>query len=377
MDLNLNTEQKILKNSARDFLKKECPRDLFREMRESEEDYPKKLWKKMAELGWLGLSVPEEYEGAGLGLLELAVLFEEFGRAAMPGPMFASAISTLAILEGCPQEQKRNLLPEMVSGKLILTLAVEEPGAICDPEYITAKAVKQDDGYNSITGTKMFVPYAHIAHQLLVVARTEGEPGDKNGITLFLVGAQAQGINSIPIKTIAADKQFQVDLNNVLVSTENIVGKLNDGYALIKSVLQKATAIQCAEMVGGAHQELKMTAEYTKERVQFDRPVGTFQAVQHRLADMYIDVQAARWTTYQAIWRLSEGLPSTKEVALAKLITGKACQRVAFSAQQLHGGIGVDLDYDLHFYYRREKALELSLGTPAYHLESLADELKL
>ncbi len=376
MDFALNEEQKMIRNSARDFLKAECPKSVVKELEESDSGYLPELWQKMAELGWLGLSVPEEYDGAGLGLLELAVLFEEFGRAAMPGPMFATVISTLAILEGCTQEQKKNLLPEVVSGKLILTLAVEEPGAVCDPEYVTAKAVKQDDGY-SITGTKMFVPCANVAHWLVVVARTEGESGDKNGITLFLVDAQAQGLNRIPIKTIAADKQFQVELNDVYVSAENIVSKLNDGYALIKSILEKATAIQCAEMVGGANQELDLTSEYTKTRMQFDRPIGTFQAVQHRLADMYIDVHAARFTTYHAVWRLSEGLPSAKELAIAKLITGQSCQRVAFSAQQLHGGIGVDLDYDLHFYYRREKALELSLGTPAYHLEALADELKL
>ncbi len=376
MDFALNEEQKMIRNSARDFLKSECPKSVVRELEESDFGYLPELWNKMAGLGWLGLPVPEEYEGTGLGLLELAVLFEEFGRAAMPGPVFTTVISTLAILEGGTEEQKRKILPDVVSGKLILTLAMDEPGSICDPEYVTTRAVKHDDGY-SITGAKMFVPYANVAHRLVVVARTEGESGDKNGITLFLVDAQAPGIQLTAIKTIATDKQFQVDLSNVQVSAENIIGKLNDGYPLIKTTIEKAMAIQCAEMVGGAQQELDLTAEYTKTRIQFDRPIGTFQAAQHRLSDMYIDVQAARFSTYNAVWRLSEGLPSAKELAIAKLVTGKSCQRVAFSAQQLHGGIGVDLDYDLHFYYRREKALELTLGTPAYHLESLADVLNL
>jgi alkylation response protein AidB-like acyl-CoA dehydrogenase len=208
-----------------------------------------------------------------------------------------------------------------------------------------------------------------------LVARTAGNPGDEEGITLFAVDAKAQGINLTPVKTIAADKQFQVDFDNVSVSSDEVIGDPGGGLSVIRSVLEKAAAIQCAEAAGGAQQELDMTAKYTKEREQFDRPIGTFQAVQHRLADMYVDARAARWTTYQAVWRLSEGMPASRELAIAKAITSKACQRVAFSAQQLHGGIGVDMDYDLHFYYRRAKAFELKFGTPSFHLEALGAEI--
>jgi alkylation response protein AidB-like acyl-CoA dehydrogenase len=176
--------------------------------------------------------------------------------------------------------------------------------------------------------------------------------------------------------TIAADKQFEVVFDKVSVSDSDILGSLHKGLPMVKAVLRKATAIQCAVMVGGAQQELELTAEHTKTRIQFDRPIGTFQAVQHRLADMFVDVQGARWTTYQAVWRLSEGLPADREVTIAKAFSNIACQRVAASAQQLHGGIGVDKDYDLHFYFRRAKAFELSLGSTPFHLKTLEAELE-
>ncbi len=374
MDFAFNEEQKMLRDSARDFLKSECPTTVIGELEESDKGYSPKLWKKMARLDWMSIIVPEAYDGMGWGLLDLAVLFEEFGRAAMPGPMFATVMGTLAVLEGGTEAQKQRFLPEVAAGKLILTLAVEEPEAVYDPKFTAVRAIADTDGY-VINGTKRFVPYAHVADYLLVVARTSGDPGDEEGLAVFVVDAKAPGIGLTPIKTIAADKQYQVDFENVAVSSDDVMGKAGEGLGMVKAVLEKAAAIHCAEAAGGAQQELDMTAKYTKERQQFDRPIGTFQAVQHRLADMYIDVRAARWTTYQAVWRLSEGLESTRELSIAKAITSRACRRVAFSAQQLHGGIGVDMDYDLHFYFRRAKAFELKFGSPSFHLEALGAEI--
>lgn len=374
MDFAFSEEQKMLRDSARDFLKSECPKTMVGELEESDPGYSPKLWKKMAQLDWMSIIVPEAYDGMGWGLLDMAVLFEEFGRAAMPGPMFATVMGTLAILEGGTEAQKQKFLPHVVSGKLILTLAMEEPDAVYDPKFVGVRATGNNDRY-TINGTKLFVPYAHVANYLVVVTRTAGDPGDEKGITVFVVDAKSPGIRLTPIKTIAADKQFQVDFEDVAVSSDDVIGDLNNGISMVRAVLEKAAAIQCAEAAGGAQQELDMTAKYTKEREQFGRPIGTFQAVQHRLADMYIDARAARWTTYQAVWRLGEGLPAGRELAIAKAITSKACQRVAFSAQQLHGGIGVDLDYDLHFYYRRAKAFELKFGSPSFHLEALGAEI--
>jgi alkylation response protein AidB-like acyl-CoA dehydrogenase len=375
MDFSLSEEQEMLQKSARDFLSAECPKSLVREIEAGDLGYSPELWKRMAALGWMGLALPEEYGGAGFSLLDMAVLFEEFGRAAMPGPMFSTTVGALAVLEFGTEEQKKALLPKVATGELIMTMAMAEPEVNEDPRFIATRAALHDGGY-AITGTKLFVPYAHIADYTLVMTRTEGASGDDSGLTIFIVDAKAAGINLTPLITIAADKQFEVVFDNASVSDSDILGSLHKGLPMVKAVLRKATAIQCAVMVGGAQQELELTAEHTKTRIQFDRPIGTFQAVQHRLADMFVDVQGARWTTYQAVWRLSEGLPADREVTIAKAFSNIACQRVAASAQQLHGGIGVDKDYDLHFYFRRAKAFELSLGSTPFHLKTLEAELE-
>jgi alkylation response protein AidB-like acyl-CoA dehydrogenase len=375
MDFALSEEQEMLRKSARDFLSSECPKSVVREIEAGDEGYSPALWKKMAGLGWMGLALPEEYGGADLTLLDLAVLFEEFGRAAMPGPMFSTiAMGALPVLGWGTEEQKKKLLPKVAAGELMLTMAMSEPEVNEDARFVATQATSQGNGF-TITGTKLFVHYASIADFILTVARTAGTPGDDEGITVFVVDAKAPGIVLTPLTTIASDKQFEVVFDKVSVSSGDILGTLNNGLPLVRAAASKAAALRCAEMVGGAQMELEMTAEHTKTRIQFERPLGTFQAVQHRLADMYIDINGARWITYQALWRLSEGLPADKEVAVAKAFANNACQRVAFSAQQLHGGIGVDTDYDLHFYFRRAKAFELTLGSTPFHLKALEAEI--
>jgi alkylation response protein AidB-like acyl-CoA dehydrogenase len=375
MDFALSEEQEMLRKSARDFLGAECPKALVRKVEENESGYSPELWKKMAELGWMGLALPEKYGGAGLSLLDMAILFEEFGRAAVPGPMFCTVVmGALPILEWGTEEQKQAILPKVAAGELILTMAMAEPGVNEEPGFIATKAVSKGDGF-LINGTKLFVPYAHIADYMLVVARTEGNPGDEKGLTVFIVSSKAQGIKLTPLATIAADRQFDVHFDNVNVSSKGILGSLHQGSSLIRETLKKTAAIQCAVMVGGAQQEMEITAEHTRNRAQFERPIGTFQAVQHKLADMYVDVNGARWTTYQAVWRLSEGFAADREVAIAKAFANIACQRVAFAAQQLHGGLGVDKDYDLHFYFRRAKALALTLGSTPFHLKTIESEI--
>jgi alkylation response protein AidB-like acyl-CoA dehydrogenase len=375
MDFALSEEQEMLKKSARDFLSAECPKSLIRQIEESELGYSPELWKKMAGLGWMGLALPEKYGGAGLSLLDLAVLFEEFGRAATPGPMFCTtALGALPILDWGTEEQKKAFLPKVAAGELLLTMALAEPKVNEDPRFITTRAMTKDDDF-LVHGTKLFVPYAHIADLLLVVARTKGVAGDRKGITLLIVDRKAQGIDITQLVTIAADKQFEVKFDKVFASSNYVLGSLHNGLSLIRETLKKATVLQCAVMLGGAQQELEITAEHTKNRVQFERPIGTFQAVQHRLADMFIDVNGTRWTTYQAVWRLSEGLPADREVAIAKAFANISCERVAFSAQQLHGGVGVDKDYDLHFYFRRAKAFALTLGSTPFHLKTLEAEI--
>jgi alkylation response protein AidB-like acyl-CoA dehydrogenase len=376
MDYELEEEQQMLRQAAREFLRAECDKAVLRELEASESGHSAPLWKRMAELGWMGIAVPEEYGGAGWGLLGLGVLFEEIGRAAFDSPLLATSLAGLLILEGGTDSQREQILPRVTSGERILSLALAEPEVSNDPRFVSVAARPEGDGY-SISGTKLFVPYANVADQILVVVRTEGVPGDEEGISLVLVDGGAPGIRLAPLQTIAPDRQYQVDLDQVRVSSDRVLGVPGQALPVLRSVLAKASAIRCAEMLGGAEHSLEVTAEYTKGRIQFDRPIGTFQAVQHRLADMFTDIQGSRWTTYQALVRLSQGVPAGRELAIANAFTTEACVRVAFGAQQLHGGIGIDLDYDLHFYFRRAKALELSFGSAPLHLEALEREIGL
>lgn len=370
MEFTLNEEQEMLKKSAQDFLRNECGKKVLKELEESETGFSERLWKGMAELGWMGIVVPEAHGGVELGLLDLAVLFEEYGRAALNGPMLGTVMGTLALLQGGSEKQKEDMLPRIASGDLVNSFALEEPEVAYDPKCVALRAEAEDGGY-VLRGTKLFVPYATVADQLFVVARTDGEPGDEDGISLFVVDAKTSGIQSTPLKAFAGDKQFEVVFDGVRVSSDDLIGSLNGGLALVQSILEKATAVQCAEMVGGAQYELDITAEYSRTRVQFNRPIGTFQAVQHRMADMYMDVLGARLTSYQALWRLGEGMEASREVAIAKAFTSNAVRRVAFSAQQLHAGMGYDLDHELHYYYRRAKNLELKLGSAPAQLTAL------
>jgi alkylation response protein AidB-like acyl-CoA dehydrogenase len=374
MDFTLTEEQEMFKDMARKFFEAECDVSMVRKIEASESGHIPELWAKMAELGWFGIIVPEEYDGIDLSLLEVAILFEEVGRAAFDGPVMCSLMGTLAILEGGTDAQKKHLLPEIAMGEQILTMAMEESEASYDPRFVSIGAVSKDADY-VINGKKLFVPYANVADQILVVARTQGNPGDAEGITVLMVDAKDPGISLTPLQTVAPDRQFQLDFKDVTVSSDNILGELNKGLPLVKSVIEKATAIQCAEMVGGAEQEMYATAQYAKEREQFGRPIGTFQAVQHHLANMYTDVQGSRWTTYLALSLLSQGQPASKEVAMAKAFASNACQRISYNATQVHGGMGVDTDNDLHFYFRRSKARDLRFGPSVIHLKALEAEL--
>ncbi len=370
MDFELNEEQEMLKTSARDFLKKKVNKDVIRELSESPTGFDKKLWKAMVKLDWPAIIVPEKYNGIGWSMIELAVLFEEFGRAAFNGPMLASLTGTLTVMEGGSEDQKAELLSKLAAGKTILTMALNEPNVAYDMSQISLKAEDQGDQY-LLSGRKIMVPYAELADFLVVAVRSASSPGDPDGISLLLVDRRDKGISLSAMPILGGEKTYQVDFDGVTVPAANLVGKADQGLPMLKAALEKTTIVQCAEMVGNAQQELEMTANYTRERVQFGRAIATFQSVQHRLSDMFIDVQGARWVTYQAAWRLSEDMSATRETAIAKIICNRTVRNVAFSAQQLHGGMGVDTDYDLHWYYTRAKALELKLGSSPARMENL------
>jgi alkylation response protein AidB-like acyl-CoA dehydrogenase len=376
MNLALSEEQEMLRKMARDFLTDKLPKTVVKEIEQSEAGYSAELWQEMAGLGWMGLALPEKYGGSGMSFLDLAILLEEMGRACLPGPYFSSVIlGGLAIADAGSNEQKQAYLPKIASGEIIFTLALTEASAQYNAD-IETKATADKDGY-VINGTKLFVPDAHIANYMLVVARTDAKAKGEEGLTIFIVDGKSPGISSTVLNTIANDKLCQVVFKNVKVAKENILGELNQGWKEVQKIIQRAAVAKCCEMVGCIQQALDMTVSYAKERKQYDRPIGSFQVIQHYCADMATDVDGTRLSAYQAAWMLSEGLPCAKEIAIAKAWAGEACQRVMALAHQIHGAIGVTIDHDLQYYTRRAKAAEVSFGDANFYREVVAQEMGL
>jgi len=377
MDLAFSEEQEMLKKMARDFLTDKFPKTAVKEIEESELGYSPEIWKEMAELGWMGLVFPEEYGGAEMTFLDLAMLLEEMGRACLPGPYFSTVVlGGLPILDAGSEEQKQEYLPKIANGEAIFTLALTESSARYDAAAIEVKAAADNDAY-ILNGTKLFVPDANVADYMLVVARTDEKSRGEDGITIFIVDAKSPGISCIVLKTIANDKLCEVVFDQVRVPKGNILGQLNQGWSEVKKIIERAAVGKCCEMVGCIQQALDMTIDYAKERKQYDRPIGSFQVIQHYCVDMITDVEGTRLSAYQTAWLVSEGLPCTQEVAIAKAWAGEACQRVMALAHQIHGAIGVTIDHDLQYYTRRAKAAEVTFGDASFYREIVAQEMGL
>jgi alkylation response protein AidB-like acyl-CoA dehydrogenase len=374
MDLGLDEAQQMLKNAARAFLDTECPDSYVRAMEQDERGYTPELWQKMAEQGWLGLMIPEKYGGVELSFLDLAILLEEMGKSMLPGPFFSTVVmATMTILDSGSDEQKRDLLPRIAAGQLILALALLEPTARWDADGIKTTAKRKGEDY-VINGTKLFVLNANVSDYLIVAARMSET---KDDISLFLVPNDAEGVSRTTLKTIALDKQSEVLFEDVTVAASALIGDHGKGWDTIRKVLQWGAVGKCAEMVGGSQQVLDMTVEYVQQRVQFGRPIGSFQAIQHHCANMATDVEGIRYITYQAAWRLSEELPSEREVALAKAWVSEAYRRVCALGHQCHGAIGFTKEHNMQLYSRRAKAAELAFGDSDFHLESVAQAIGL
>jgi alkylation response protein AidB-like acyl-CoA dehydrogenase len=374
MDVNFSEEQKLIKSSAKEFLEAEVPKDVVRELEESEEGYSPELWQKIAELGWIGLNIPEEYDGMGMNFLDLVILLEEVGYNLLPGPFFSTLIAAFPIILGGDEEQKMEYLPKIAEGKLRMSLALTEPTATFDPSGIDMEAVPQGDEY-IINGTKLFVEHAHTADDLVVVARTR--PGDRaeDGLTLFIIDAKAPGVRISIIPTIGLDKLCEVNFTDVRISNTNIVGPADRGWDILKSTLQRAPAGKCAEMLGGMRAALDMINAYVKKRVTYGNPVSSYQVVQHYLANIWIDVETSKNLVSLAAWKICEGLPCGKEVSAAKAWVGKSFTRVTERCVQMHGAIGLVREHDIGLYYRNARACDLAFGDSQYQREVIAREM--
>lgn len=376
MDPRLSEEQEILQKSARDFLSEKCPKSLVKELEKDEKGNSPQLWREIADLGWLGLVFPEKYGGSGMSFLDLAVLLEEMGRACFPGPFFSTVIlGGLPILDMGSDEQKEKYLPEIISGKAIFTMALTEASGKYEASAIKVKAAEEKNTY-VINGTKLFIPDASVADYFLCVARTDAKAKKpEDGISVFIVDAKSPGITTTVLKTIARDKQCEVIFRQVKVRKENILGKLNQGWGEVQKIIERAAIAKCCEMVGGMQAVLDMTVAYVKERVQFDVPVGVFQAVQHHCVNILVDVEGSRAAAYDAAWRVSTGRPYSDEAAITKAWVSDAYYRVVTSGTQAHGGVAIIEDHDMPLYYRRAKAAELAFGDARFHRKTVARKM--
>ncbi len=379
MDFGFNQEQELLRSTARKFFENECGSEFVRARMEEPAGVTDAFWTKLAEQGWLGLVYPEEHGGTGLGFVDLTVLMEEMGRAVMPGPFFSTVLlGGLAILEAGSAGQKKEWLGRIAAGEARTTLALTEPSARWDAGGITT-AARERSGRYSLTGTKLFVLDAHLADVLVVAARTRESQPPEQGVSLFLVPRDAAGLRVTLLPTMDQTRKLcEVQLDDVTVGADALLGARDGGWAPLARVLDRATVALCAEMCGGAQKVLDMTTEYAKIRVAFGKPIGSYQGVKHRAADMLVEVENAKSLTYYAAWAVDENAPDAGMAAsMAKAYVSDAYRRVAGAGIQLHGGIGFTWEHDLHLYFKRAKSSEFTFGDATYHRERVAQLIPL
>jgi alkylation response protein AidB-like acyl-CoA dehydrogenase len=377
MDFELIEEQRILQRTAQEFLKKECPKELVRSLDESEEGYSLELWNKMAELGWMGLILPEAYGGSEWSFLDMVILLEEMGYNICPGPFFSTTVlGGLTVLRAGNEAQKKEILPKVSSGDLILTLAMNEAEGGLEPVGIQTRAEKQGDAY-VLDGIKLFVPDGHLAHKLLIVARTSDNKDPAQGLTIFLADTGIDGMTINQLKSIARDKQCEVVLDGVRLPEGCILGTVDQGFAIISEIMRYAAVARAAEMIGGARAAMDLAMSYAHERTQFGRPIGTFQAMQHYLADMWVEIYGARNLIYKAAWKLSEGQSAEMEAAMAKGRAGLVSRKATITAHRIFGAISFTMEHDLHLYTRRALAGDMAQGDADFQHESVARSLGL
>jgi alkylation response protein AidB-like acyl-CoA dehydrogenase len=379
MDFGFNQEQELLRNTARKFFENECTSEFVRARMAEPAGVTDAFWRKLAEQGWLGLIYPEEYGGSGLGFVDLTVLMEEMGRAVMPGPFFSTVLlGGLAILEAGSTAQKKEWLTKLAEGEAKATLAFTEPNARWDAGAVTATA-RESGGTFTLNGTKLFVLDAHVADVIVVVARTREGKRPEEGLSLFLVPRGARGLDVKLLPTMDQTRKLcEVALRDVAVSADAVLGPRDGAWTPLSRVLDRATVALCAEMCGGAQRVLDMTTEYAKIRIAFGKPIGAYQGVKHRAADMLVEVENAKSLTYYAAWAVDENVPEAPLAAsMAKAYVSDAYRRTAGAGIQLHGGIGFTWEHDLHLYFKRAKSSEFTFGDATYHRERVAQLINL
>jgi alkylation response protein AidB-like acyl-CoA dehydrogenase len=379
MDFGFSQEQELLRATARKFLENECTSGFVRARMEEPAGVTDDFWAKLAEQGWLGLIYPEEHGGSALGFVDLTVLMEEMGRVVMPGPFFSTVLlGGLAIREAGSAAQKKEWLTRIASGQAKTTLAWTEPSARWDAAGVTCAARESKDGF-VLNGTKLFVLDAHLADVLVVVVRTSEGRTPEEGTSLLLVPKGTRGVDVKLLPTMDQTRKLcEVSFKDAAVPGDALMGTKGAAWPTLARVVERATVALCAEMCGGAQRVLDMTTDYAKIRVAFGKPIGTYQGVKHKAADMLVDVENAKSLTYYAAWAVDENAPEAPLAAsMAKAYVTDAFRKVAGAGIQLHGGIGFTWEHDLHLYFKRAKSSEFTFGDATYHRERVAQLINL
>ncbi len=373
MDLELTKEHKMLRESVAHFIKKENPFDRVRELKKDPLGYTKKIWKKMARLDWMGLIFPEEFGGSGMDFSYVMVLLEEFGKGLLPEPWISTVLlGGNLVLMGGSDEQKEEILPLICEGKLFMALAYLEDGGGYDTRYCTTRAVKNDQGF-SISGKKIFVTDGCAADKFIISARTSKGISDGEGITLFILPEKAEGLKITPLKTMDGRNAAIFDLDNVQVSCDDIIGIQDKGHSILAEAVDQATIGLCAEMAGGMETALNITVRHLTDRIQFGKPIGSFQATQHKAADMFIQKELALSSVYYATASIAENIKGKRQViSTAKAKCSSAYLDITKTAVQLHGAFGFTNESDISLFIKRAKVTDVLFGDAGYHQKRYA-----
>jgi alkylation response protein AidB-like acyl-CoA dehydrogenase len=370
----LTEEQTMLRDAARSWTQEKSPVSAFRKMRDSKAElgFDPQIWREMGEMGWAGVVIPEAYGGSEFGYVGLGLILEETGRTLTASPLLGSAlVGASALVLGGSEDQKQAWLPRIAAGEAIAALAVDE-GPHHHPEKTALTASKADGGY-SLSGKKTFVMEGMAADVLVVAARTSGKPGDSRGLTLFLVEADAPGLTRKPLKLADSRGFAQLSLDKVKVGPEGVLGGVDAGWDILEPVLDRARAGLAAEMLGAATQAFETTLDYLKTRTQFGQLIGSFQALQHRAAKMYTDLELSRSAVEAALQAIDDKANNVPElVSLAKARIGDTLHLVSNEMVQMHGGIGMTDAHDAGFYLKRARVAEAAFGGQTYHRDRYA-----
>ncbi|HEY3843924.1 MAG TPA: acyl-CoA dehydrogenase family protein [Acidimicrobiales bacterium] len=357
LDLDFSPEQEMLRQTVRDVLEHHCPLDVVRQMEDDPSGFPRSLWTQLGELDLIGLLLPEDHGGSGMTLVEGVALYEELGRALAPTPHFVSAVMSGGVIAAAGNEaQKAQWLGGLASGESIITPAWLEPENGFSPRGVEVRAEPAGDGGYRISGVKRHVAFAAASDRLLVLVRT-GD--DEESVDLFLVDPTAVGVTLRQQYTISSDTQYEVTFNDVVVSEDERIGPAGSGWGTWQLVLEGGLVLLAAQAVGGARYALEITTQYAKDRQQFDKPLGAFQALAHNLADAVTALDGAEQLVHEAAWAGANGRPLASLAPMAKLFACSTFRDITAMAQQLFGGIGFTLDFDIQLYFRRAKQQQL------------------